>query len=636
MIDQASVFADRYKGNRQALQAAVLGQNSQIDSFTALRALQLLKESDAATMAQQAQGPTEQPSLMQEALQPPQPQGLAGMMPAGQPVPGQQPQGAQMGQAPMPQGQQPMPQQMASGGLAMMPVSDADYADGGIVSFATGNSVQGSKLERLKAMADQIDRQYQAAKKVGNAYAADKLIKEYHAIQEQISSTPPEAPAPVATVTPQDALNTAKQYGDNRSQQLLTQQVQAPEALPQQAPAPQALQAPESPDPQAFDASQFPMPQGGSADAAALNGPPPVLDPTKTGGGINRQPINLPPMPSMFDVNAYIGAANTFEPTKIEPYEPKSREAMIASAEQDGREALKNFFGTDKAAEKSQAILNKRLAELDDPENSKYDQAMAWFKGAAAMQEGSRPLKAMANAFGEVASGYSALKKEQRKARSLIEDSQMLLDRAKQAREDGFSTQALADEEKAEARRLEGHKLEVDIAAKQDQLRLQATGIATQAATSMYGHKVTGRGNEITATTQRDHNRLVAEANNLAKTDLSFSRIVAEINGAYRNWGIVQKDVATAIENDETLKRLKRDYGIYRDKDDSGLSKEQKTKRDRLKREIEQKEAAYNLQVLEARQQYQSIAKLIENRTGIGTGKGNSGTSKLPAGFIPD
>ena len=66
---------------------------------------------------------------------------------------------------------------------------------------------------------------------------------------------------------------------------------------------------------------------------------------------------------------------------------------MIASAQQEGRDTLKNFFGTDKAAEKSQAILNKRLAELDDPENSKYDRAMAWFKGAAAMQEGSRPLK---------------------------------------------------------------------------------------------------------------------------------------------------------------------------------------------------------------------------------------------------
>ena len=164
MIDQASVYAERFKGNRQALQAAVLGQSNQVDPYTALRALQLLKESDAMAMAQQAQGPTEQPSLMQEALQPPQPQGIAGMMPnmmpAGQPVPGQAPQGAQMGQAPMPQGQQPMPQQMASGGLAMMPVSDADYADGGIVSFSTGDSVPSVKptVEEAKTALQEAQR----------------------------------------------------------------------------------------------------------------------------------------------------------------------------------------------------------------------------------------------------------------------------------------------------------------------------------------------------------------------------------------------------------------------------------------------------------------------------------------------
>ena len=67
MIDQASVFADRFRNNRQALQAAVLGQNSGVDPYTALRALQLLKESDSMQMAQQGQQPTEAPSLLQEA-----------------------------------------------------------------------------------------------------------------------------------------------------------------------------------------------------------------------------------------------------------------------------------------------------------------------------------------------------------------------------------------------------------------------------------------------------------------------------------------------------------------------------------------------------------------------------------------
>ena len=99
MIDQASVFADRFRNNRQALQAAVLGQNSGVDPYTALRALQLLKESDSMQMAQKAQQPTEAPSLLQEAMQPPQ-------MPMGMAVPGQQ-----MSQAPQ-----------QSGGLEAIPV----------------------------------------------------------------------------------------------------------------------------------------------------------------------------------------------------------------------------------------------------------------------------------------------------------------------------------------------------------------------------------------------------------------------------------------------------------------------------------------------------------------------------------
>ena len=48
MIDQASVFAERYKGNPQVLQATVLGQGNVpgLDPYTALNALKLIKESN--------------------------------------------------------------------------------------------------------------------------------------------------------------------------------------------------------------------------------------------------------------------------------------------------------------------------------------------------------------------------------------------------------------------------------------------------------------------------------------------------------------------------------------------------------------------------------------------------------------
>jgi hypothetical protein len=128
MIDKASVFAERFKGNPQILQATVLGQGTDpnLDPYTALRALQLIKESNAMAMAQQAQGPTSAPSLASQAVEP---QGLAGMLPMGAPA-GQMPQG----QAPQQMAQAPAMQ--ASGGLAGLPTPEEDYAAGGIVAFS--------------------------------------------------------------------------------------------------------------------------------------------------------------------------------------------------------------------------------------------------------------------------------------------------------------------------------------------------------------------------------------------------------------------------------------------------------------------------------------------------------------------
>jgi hypothetical protein len=131
-IDKASILADRYKNNRGQLAAALMGQPVQdqsIDAYSALRAMQLLKESDRMAMAQQARGPSgELPSLAEAAVVPDQPMGLAGMV--GQPV---------MTQAQQAPPVMPSPEmQAASGGLAGMPTSDDDYAEGGIVAFAAG------------------------------------------------------------------------------------------------------------------------------------------------------------------------------------------------------------------------------------------------------------------------------------------------------------------------------------------------------------------------------------------------------------------------------------------------------------------------------------------------------------------
>jgi hypothetical protein len=113
-----------------------------LDPYTALNALKLVKESQMAAMAGQAQQPTSSPSLVAQALTPPTPpQGLAGMIPMGAPA-GQMPQG-------MPQrAPQAPPMQAASGGLAGMYSSEEDYADGGIVAFAGPTKANNNSLVR--------------------------------------------------------------------------------------------------------------------------------------------------------------------------------------------------------------------------------------------------------------------------------------------------------------------------------------------------------------------------------------------------------------------------------------------------------------------------------------------------------
>ena len=132
-IDMASVYAKRFEKNPDMLRAAVMGQSPdpKLDSYTALNALRLIKESQMMAMAGQAQQPTSSPSIVAQNLAPPpMMQGLGAMVPGAM---GQAPQGMP------PQQRAPMPQptmQAASGGLAGMYTPEEDYAAGGIVAFS--------------------------------------------------------------------------------------------------------------------------------------------------------------------------------------------------------------------------------------------------------------------------------------------------------------------------------------------------------------------------------------------------------------------------------------------------------------------------------------------------------------------
>lgn len=114
-LDPSSALAEKYKGNRQVLEQAVLGRSGEnIDPYSALRALQKLNVADRYEMMQKAmQGQPNPPSIAEQTV-------------------------AQAAQAQAPQG----------GGLAAMPVPEESFnmAGGGLVAFADGGATSYREL----------------------------------------------------------------------------------------------------------------------------------------------------------------------------------------------------------------------------------------------------------------------------------------------------------------------------------------------------------------------------------------------------------------------------------------------------------------------------------------------------------
>jgi hypothetical protein len=158
-IDMASVYAERFRKNPDALRAAVMGQSPdpKLDSYTALNALRLVKEANMMDMAGKAQQPTSSPSLVAQALAPPpMQQGLGAMVPGAMGGQGMPPQGMPQG---MPQQRAPMPQptmQAASGGLAGLPTPEEHFYEGGMVSFAEPTPENNYSLVRDEAAPEYV------------------------------------------------------------------------------------------------------------------------------------------------------------------------------------------------------------------------------------------------------------------------------------------------------------------------------------------------------------------------------------------------------------------------------------------------------------------------------------------------
>jgi len=199
MIDMASVYAERFKQNPQALQAAVMGQSPdpKLDPYTALNALRLIKEANTMAMAGKAQQPTSSPSIVAETLAPAVPQGLGALVPGA------------MGQAPQPQPRPPQAQPAPpSGGLAAMPTPTRAFAGGGVVAFADGELVEdenqyGANVQNVEP---QVDEDGNVLTGEGNIDLQRLAAQNYLLSRKAVADTPDEA------VTPEDLIKYRKQY----------------------------------------------------------------------------------------------------------------------------------------------------------------------------------------------------------------------------------------------------------------------------------------------------------------------------------------------------------------------------------------------------------------------------------------
>jgi hypothetical protein len=633
MIDQASVFADRFRNNRQALQAAVLGQNSGVDPYTALRALQLLKESDSMQMAQQGQQPTEAPSLLQEAMQPPQ-------MPMGMAVPGQQ-----MSQAPQ-----------QSGGLEAMPVSDQMFsgAGGGIVAFASGGD---PTIESLRRKAQDAKRLYEAAAKAGDTRASDLYLRQQRDAEAALAEAmkgPEETgsamygkgptiglpdidipsvedftrfagrnikqevdPAKLAEDRARSAAQVAQIPDDTGARVIPTQPMdQTPTS-----PTPDMMMSPGGVGLRGLEAA------AGISDGSATRSivppaapPPNKQDAASTAGGIGaiaQSQAMTDALATQSAARANLGAISYNPPDAVKPQTADER-FQGAKGQLDN---VKEYMGEDKYSAEARKIIEERTADLTNPDRNKFDKALAWFKGAAAMQKG-RGLESIANAAAEVAGSYSVIKKEDRKEKNAIRDMNLNLTKAEQAREDGQKSTAMNWQDKAQADKVAA----AEAAAKREDARVRVeTSVkralfesADKGVSSLMTDETQNRSIDSTAETARQRIKSDEKTREQAAAGQKDYRNNAAYTAAVDTLRKTEADVNKAMEADtdlqDVIKRIARaerlDADGKLDKNKKAELENFRTKRARLKKK-------YTDQLNKATERFNIISSRIMGAAGI-------------------
>ena len=415
-IDQGvAQRVDAYRGNPQALQQKYAVSQELVD----LLALQKIKsEKEAAArqmqmqMAQQQAANGEPPTVAEQREKEVMDMTKEEMI--------QQQSGImQQKQQQQQEGMQKLAQGIASAPGAQMAAQPQMMAAGGIVAFAEGGEAEEKeRWQDMKRRPDETSTEFvrrveKAKQKNFQAEGPSKLIEFFKGRGDR--PLIPEAEANAAGAAQAETAALGNRYP---------------------APAP-SINDPLSPD----GSSVVPAAAPAFAPKTFLNNGAATADPVAQNSGIGAiaQSQAIAQSPAMTDALATRSGALA-DLSAIEYNPPPAVEPQTVTQRFEGAKNnlayVKEYMGENKYSDEARKIIEERTADLTNPDRNKFDKALAWFKGAAAMQKG-RGLESIANAAGEVAGAYSVIKKEDRKEKNAIRDMNLNLTKAEQARKDG-------------------------------------------------------------------------------------------------------------------------------------------------------------------------------------------------------
>jgi hypothetical protein len=343
-----------------------------------------------------------------------------------------------------------------------------------------------------------------------------------------------------------------------------------------------------------------------------------TADPVNRGiGAIAQSQAMTDALATQSAARANLGAISYNPPDAVKPQTATER----FEGAKDQLDNVKEYMGEDKYSTEARKIIEERTADLTNPDRNKFDKALAWFKGAAAMQKG-RGLESIANAAAEVAGSYSVIKKEDRKEKNAIRDMNLNLTKAEQAREDGQKSTAMNWQDKAQADKVAA----AEAAAKRYEagLRIETTvksalsASADKGVSSLRTDETQNRSIDSTAETARQRIKSDEKTREQTAAGQKDYRNNAAYTAAVDTLRKTEADVNKAMEADTDLQDvIKRIARAERLDADGKLDKNKKAELENFRAKRAQLKKKYTDQLNKATERFNIISSRIMGAAGI-------------------